>query len=124
MPISQIPIPQVTVSQVPIPEISVPKVPIPQVSVPEVPVERIAEPRGRDIDIARAIQAIQIPGLTSLMRFATNVGGDFGVLLMTIAIAGWLTSRGMRRDAVFVLLTLLVRLPNILIKRLFGRPRP
>jgi membrane-associated phospholipid phosphatase len=95
-----------------------------RIRIPVRPVTSLTKPRGGDIPTAKAIQSIRIPGFTALMRFATAVGNDPWVPIQGVVAASWLVALNRRRDALFVLVTLLLRLPNIALKRMAGRPRP
>jgi undecaprenyl-diphosphatase len=81
-------------------------------------------PLAGDITVTRAIQSSDLPGLAAVMYAATVVGGEFWAPALTVAVAAGLACFGRRREAGLVLLTLLIRLPNILVKEVVERPRP
>jgi undecaprenyl-diphosphatase len=77
-----------------------------------------------DASITGAIQALAFPGLEVLMHIASVLGGEFWSPGITVVVAAVLAVCGRRRDAALVLLTLLIRLPNVLVKEVVDRPRP
>src|SRR5215212_1807403 len=78
-----------------------------------------------DTDITRAIQAWPSPALDTLALAFTAIGSLWpGEPLVAAAIVTYLTVRGARRAAAFVLVAALSGSINVLTKRIVASPRP
>src|SRR4051812_17008672 len=77
-----------------------------------------------DVAVSHAVQDVAIPGLDPLVRLCNAVGGGAGAVALTCVVAGGLALRRHSADAALVLLTLLARGANGLLKGLVASPRP
>jgi membrane-associated phospholipid phosphatase len=77
-----------------------------------------------DEAVTRAVQTLHQPWLNRLMIGATRLGDAPVIIAVSTAAAALLLLLKMGRAALFTLVTLSALLLNILIKAIFGRPRP
>jgi undecaprenyl-diphosphatase len=78
-----------------------------------------------DLLIARAIQSIQLPGITPLMSFVSALGYGWFELSLVVAATGALIFAGLRTEGLICIAGIgLGKLVSSLLKLLSGRPRP
>lgn len=77
-----------------------------------------------DLTLARAVQAVRLPGLDLLSEFVYRVGLSPLFQLIALALAAVMAFRRHRLMAVFVGLAVIARGSTYLLKELVERPRP
>lgn len=77
-----------------------------------------------DLTVARAVQAVRLPGLDLVSEFVYRIGLSPVFQLIALAIAAMMALRRHRLMAAFVVLAVIGRGVTVLLKELVERPRP
>lgn len=77
-----------------------------------------------DLTVARAVQAVRLPGLDLVSEFVYRIGLSPVFQLIALAIAALMALRRHRLMAAFVVLAVIGRGATFLLKELVERPRP
>lgn len=77
-----------------------------------------------DLRVTRTVQELAFTPFRWLMMFFTFLGNTATLVVLALLVAGWLNRQGLRSAAILTFATLIGVPLNVLIKSLFGRPRP
>ncbi len=77
-----------------------------------------------DVRASLAIQRMSGTALDAFMVALSFIGGPFTIPVFAVVIAWWLHSRGLRRGAIFLLLSLLAIPIDVALKEIWARARP